>query len=153
MKNILAIVALCCFVIVQNACNKPDAGGIVEGTYRFVSTTNYITYKYKVVADTFQLTLLNQQFFFADPYPQAIITKTSTTEATFRQEVPGDTMSFDNVKLYLEGGGTLLKGPTVNGKYLNGSVIGYELKYDIIDTTNKQIIRVSGVEAPKGQFH
>lgn len=153
MKNILAITALCCFIIVQNACNKPDAGNIVGGTYTFSSNTIFIKYKYKIVADTFQLTFLDQQFFFTEPYPTVVIKKESTTKASFLQQVPGDTIGFNNAQLYLEGGGTLLKTPIQSNIYLNGSVIGYELQYDIVDTTNKEMLRVSKVSAPKGQFY
>ncbi|MBX2902070.1 MAG: hypothetical protein KF872_00845 [Chitinophagales bacterium] len=150
MKKIAAIIVVAAaLAISQSACNKPDAGAIVEGVYKFAPTSSYVAYKYKIVADTFQLTKLYDNFFFNEPFPTVEIKKVSTVEATFKQTVPGDTFYFENVKLLLDGGGTLLNAPVKNGLYLKGSVIGYELKYDIVDTTNKKLIRVLGVEPPK----
>ncbi|MCS6818363.1 MAG: hypothetical protein RMJ53_06855 [Chitinophagales bacterium] len=134
------------FLAFAHACNKPDAGAIVEGRYQFTPNSSYEVFNYTIVQDTLQLTKIADQFFFSEPFPYVEIKRKNKTSASFNQYVPGDTFLIDNINLTLDGGGTLLNSDVVNGKYLKGSVIAYELKYDIIDTVQKKLVRVRGVE-------
>ena len=147
MKYIL-IVATALFVITQSSCNKPDAASIVEGIYFYQPATNYTIYSYKIVADTIQLSNPISNFY-DEPYPYVVLSKNNTQEVTFKQFVPNDTITFKTVKLFLDAGGTLLKGEFENGKRVDGKVLGYSFNYDIWDTTAKKVTRVLNVTIPK----
>jgi hypothetical protein len=149
MKNIIAILFLVFGLFCSTACNKPDAAAIVAGKYTFTPNSAYTAYRYNIVADTFQLTKLFDQFFFDAPYPTVELKRISRDEVSLHQFVPGDTMTITGIELTLDGGGTLLRSSIKNGKYISGSVIAYELKYDIIDTVKKELVRITGVEPAK----
>ncbi len=136
------------FITTQFSCNKPDAASIIVGEYTYSYATKFIKYNYKIVADTLQLSN-PQQTFFSPPFPAVEITKNTIQQVTFKQNVPNETVTFNKVNLFLDAGGTLLKGEVENNKFIDGRFAGYVFYYDIYDTLNKQVTRVSGIDTKR----
>lgn len=171
MKNILVITALLSFVAIQNACNKPDAGVMMEGSYNFAVNTRFEKDSFKYAPLTGALEIGTKVYtlevgtdpatkepmvtkmiyaptfdyrYFMNETPKVIITRKSSTTALFQQFAPED--NFEALVTFkLDHGGTYFESEIENGVYVSGASIGYKMQYNIIDTTNKLVVRVSGV--------
>lgn len=132
-----------------SACNKVDAGKILEGYFKFSNLTSYTLYDYKIVADTYQLTTILQNYYFDEPFPAVQFDRLAKDKVNFKQFVPGDTVAFNNVTLLLDKGGTIFKSEFSNNRKLEGFSYGYFTNYDIVDTATKKLVRVKNLPYTK----
>lgn len=136
-------------IVWLSACNKVDAGRILEGYFKFSNLTSYTLYNYKIVADTYQLTTVFQNYYFDEPLPAVQFDRLAKDKVNFKQFVPGDTVAFNNVTLTLDRGGTIFKSEFSNNRKLEGLSSGYFTNYDIVDTATKQLVRVQNLPYSK----
>ncbi len=134
----------------QFSCNKTDAALIVQGIYRFAPATSFTTHKYTILPADGSTRILDTAFvFFDEPYPFLEITKNNKQEVTVKQFLPKDTITFSKVRLTLDRNGTLLNSEVVNGRFLEGIVTGYEMRYSVWDTSARRLNVARRVIAPR----